>query len=389
MLERRIELSTTIAQVANEAANVALDRLWCPQDRRSVVAALARAGRLYFIAFPAAALVVGYGAHEGGHTARAVDSGWTDLHLDITKWPWPTPYIRASGYGVGPPGYRSANSELYNIASGEEGSRRMAEAMLDRVYATDTSHYFDWILLGYARLEFTAYALYDLTPAVVADPSRLFNGGYDFRAYAIEFTSLTNRTRISVDDFQKTARRLRRDAFLNVADMSLVSALLHTWRYIRDGETTTGVSTLSVHGIRVAAGAFASLGADGPERGLNAIVVLDRLFLRGQFSHIDAYGTTDLWAGTLTSRWRRDEGISPRFSAEVRQAQTEPEWTSRTTAHRHGQTLRVGTGATGDLRLGSRPAEWDFDLSYKTRGYLPGLPTPAGLSAGVGITVAF
>jgi hypothetical protein len=346
---------------------------------------------LYFIAFPTAALVVGYGAHENGHMARAVEEGWTQIDIDIQKWPWPTPFIRASGYGVAP-NVATPYRPLYDVASGEEGSRRLAESLLERLFAREDSNYFDWVLLGYAKLEYSAYALYDLTPSTIRSPDALFSDGYDFRSYAIEFTQLkgVGADGLQYRDFQNSARRLRRDAFLNMADLTLASALVRTWRYIRHGETIGRAPALSWQGVTVTGGAFASLAAEGPERGLNALAVTQRLLVRSQISHIDAYGADDLWAWALSSRWRSEHGLAPRLSLEMRQAQTPFEWgPDDRRAHKDGETIRIGLGASGVFLPRSRPVNWDIDVSYKTRGYLPGTPTRAGASASGALEVTF
>jgi hypothetical protein len=175
-----------------------------------------------------------------------------------------------------------------------------------------------------------------------------------------------------------------------MADMAVAGALVRTWRYIRSGDTVGNSPSITILGARLVAGAFASLTPAGPERGLNAIVSSGPIVIRGQLSAVDSYSQNRLWATAVSARWRTPRRIWPRASIEVRQAESSDAERSRLIVPPRGQATIRGSGSlSGQSRLSGHAVEWEFGMSYKTRGYLPGRRTAAGLSVDGGITLTF
>ncbi len=378
-IPRNVALLATVGQVGNTGADIALDRLFGPADTRGMGSVLRRIGQLWFVNVPIASLTTMM-THNSGHFARAHEFG-ADVSMDVTDWPWPVPLSGSVEYLDGLHDATPA-LRLAAIGGGEQGSRAARNVLMERILSRDHADYFDHLLLAHSQLDAPLYAWTDLRPRRL----RTFwegtgRGGSlaDFGQYAFEMAShgLRNRGFLRFEDIEREASRLRHAAWLNLADVALWTSAARVIQYVTTGERVAPLTTLRVGWLRLVPGAWASLGSDGPERGVDVWMVSERFLPRVQLRWIDTPSDRRLWALGGTLRAREGAPLLPEARADVWQRE----------GKRAG--FRLELGARGTFHRAGRPFETAVMVGYKTEGYLADAPRKAGVLASAGVVIPF
>lgn len=377
-IPRHVSLLTTAGQIGNKGADVALDKVFGPATGRSRGGVLRRIGQLWFVNVPIASLTTMM-THNTGHFARAHELG-ADVSMDVTDWPWPIPISGSveylDGFGDVDPWHT-----LGAIGGGEQGSRAARDVLMERMLRHDRpADYFDHLLLVHMQLDAPLYAWTDLRPGRI-DRFLSTGGGQlaDYGQYAFEMAILRHVRRGSGEfpNLRREADRLRNAAWLSLADVALWTSAARVIQYVATGERAAPLNTLRVGGLRLMPGAWASLGSDGPERGVDVWMVSDRFLPRMQLRWIDTPSNRRLWGLGGTLRAREGARLLPEARADVWQ--------------REGKDpgFRFELGARGTLRRAGKPFETSLSIGYKTEGYLADAPRKAGLLASVGVVIPF
>src|SRR5204862_4091729 len=123
-------------------------------------------------------------AHNAGHFARAAEFGLHGGRTTVEQWPWPIPLFGSVEYVSQPVSFEEAVSQgLAVVGGGEQGSTLTKQRLADQIYSRDSTGYFDWLLLGYASLDYPTYAWSNLRDSNRGEPG-------DFRNYATVLTFL-------------------------------------------------------------------------------------------------------------------------------------------------------------------------------------------------------
>ena len=179
---------------------------------------------MWLVNLPIAALAQGV-AHDFGHFARLDEVGIHTRQRTIKQWPWPVP-VTISAEDFGPFHRLIPAAQLGILGAGEQASLTLKQSLTDKIYGGDRADYFDWVLLGYAALDFPAYGFSDLRPSYFESLQQFFAAGPgDFRQYVATLAVL-DPAGFSLQALQTHADSLRRDCWLNLVDYPLFAASL-------------------------------------------------------------------------------------------------------------------------------------------------------------------
>ncbi len=386
-LPRRVALFTAASEAANRAADLGLDRLF-GNARRERSRIVLRIARLWLVNLPIAALTTA-ASHNAGHFARVNEVGHGEQFLQVTQWPWPIPAVgtvEGSDTLIEDPLMR-----LAVFGGGEQGSGVLKDKAIDKIYTSDRADYFDWVLAGYASLDFPLYAWTDLRPSYFKSPDSVWNSQLaDFRNYVLTEQSMTAANVVraggglylpdpaaQMAGLSRFARQIRRSAWLNLADFTLWSAFHRTVRYAATGERSTANPALTLGCVRIVPGAYATLGTVGLERGVDVRVLGARYV-----THVNVRQTSPPPGG---SRWGFGVGLRSRTPTAIRPEAQVDLWQRL----QRGPGFRVEAGFRAPVRNGSQPFETAFRVGYKSQGYLTEAPYRATLLASISTSIRF
>jgi hypothetical protein len=383
-LPRRVALFMSLGEAANRGADLGLDKVFGDErEGRSRVAL--RIARLWFVNLPIAALTTA-SSHNAGHFARMNEVERGEHVLHVTHWPWPVPLVGTIEWGTSR--IETPMQEMSVVGGGEQGSRVLKERVVDKIYTSNRADYFDWVLAGYASLDFPMYAWTDLRPSYFSSPDRFWNSNpADFRNYvhaeqdAVRIAGgdglFALNPAVQLGGLKRFAREIRRSAWLNLADFTLWSAFQRTIQYAISGERATANPSLSVGPLRLVPGAYATLGTVGLERGLDVRVLGSRYLTHLNIRHTAPPAGGGRWGLGIGMRSRTKTAIRPETQVDVWQ--------------RPGNQpgFRVEAGLRGPLRTGSQPFETALRFGYKCEGYLSDAPYRATLLASISTTIRF
>lgn len=371
---RRTAVFVTAGQAVNRAADAAIDAVLGAQRERKPGDVLIRLARLWFVNLPVAALAEG-AAHDSGHFARDAEFSNVRGRRHIKQWPWPVPIAVSVEYvGVSSQAEAGPRDALAVLGGGEQAAALGKQRLADQIYRHDASGYFDSVLFAYSSLDYPVYAWSD------------FGGGLgvpgDFQQYTRLLTILgpvptvnggaSNggaSTIVGLAAFERNEDRLRSGAWLNLLDFSLWQSIERVGRYVATGQRVTSNATLNVHGLRLVPAAYATLGSEGPERGVDVRVVSSAMLTRVDVRRITTPSDQSLWGTGVAIRSRDMRRFLPEANLDVWQ--------------------RAGRGAGFRIEAGTAHAmtfaksNWDASvrLGYKTEGYLLDAPQRATLLA--------
>jgi hypothetical protein len=390
-LPRRVGLYTALGEAANRGADLGLDKLFGDGKRGRSRVAL-RIARLWLVNLPIAALTTAV-SHNAGHFARMNEVERGDHVLHVTQWPWPIPIVGTVEWGTSR--IDTPMQQMSVVGGGEQGSGVLKERVVDKIYASDRADYFDWVLAGYAALDFPAYAWTDLRPSHFSSLDRFWSSNpADFRNYVAAEQEMAQQmadddvvpngeglfirsVALELRDLSRFARQIRRSAWLNLADYTVWSAFRRTVQYAATGERSTINPALAVGPLRIVPGAYATLGTVGLERGVDVRVLGSR-----SLTHVNVRHTSPPTGG---SRWGFGIGLRSRTATAIQPEGQIDAW--QRPEHRTG--FRVEAGLRGPLGHGSQPFETAFRVGYKTEGYLTDAPYRATLLASISTTIRF
>jgi hypothetical protein len=261
------------------------------------------------------------------------------------------------------------------VGGGEQGAHLQKDRLVDKIYSRESADYFDWLVVGYATLDFPTYAWYDLRPSRLASGSAFAEGAADFRNYVAALADLEPGG--GFETVRRKAREIRRAAWLNLADFTLWSGATRMVRYVRTGQRRTKSPVLRIKGLRLVPGAYSTLSSVGPENGVDVRVLSARYL-----GHLNVRRTS---ARQRAGRWGAGFGLTSR-EARWRLPEMQGDlW------QRAGPTpgFRMEAGSRGVLRPGEHALEGAFRLGYKSAGYLVDAPARAGLLASVSASIRF
>lgn len=386
-IPRRVALFTALGEAANRGADLGLDRIFGGENRGRSRLAL-RIARLWLVNLPIAALTTA-SSHNAGHFARMNEVEPGDHVLHVTQWPWPVPLVGTIEWGTSR--IETPMQEMSVVGGGEQGSGVLKERIVDKIYTSDRADYFDWVLAGYASLDFPAYAWTDLRPAHFSSPDRFWSSNpADFRNYVIAEHRAAGRAgppderffivdfpAFELNGFEGFARQIRRSAWLNLADFTVWSAIHRTARYAATGERSTANPAVTVGRVRIIPGAYASLSTVGLERGVDVRMLGSRYL-----THLNVRHTSPPTGG---SRWGLGLGLRSRTATVIRPEAQIDVW--QRLEHRAG--FRVEAGIRGPVRKSPQPFETAIRIGYKSEGYLSDAPYRATLLASVSTSIRF
>ena len=366
-LERQAYLFTGAAQGVNRAADWGLDTLLRTTHDRNRKGGLIRFARLWLVNLPVASLTQVH-VHDSGHFARLREQGVSSWTRETTRWPWPLPLTYSIEYPNEERTF-SPRAELAIQGGGEEGSRTLAGHLLDRIYEGESASYFDWVLYGYSKLDFSMYALTDLRDGST--------GSGDFNSYAwllLNATREEDRTEARLAHYRSD---LRQAAVWNLADFSVVAGFARLGQYVVTGERQTGNMTLRLGPVRFVPGGYATLTPDGPEKGVDVRLLGNTYLTTVSAGAISTVSDTHLWRASGQIQPRSNTRILPEVRASIWQ---------RSSA-RIGGSLEVG--AKGRMRVAGRDVGLGGRVGYKTPGYLAGHPEKASVLASATVSAIF
>jgi hypothetical protein len=364
-IRRSNGLFTAAADTINIGADFGLDAVFGDHRAHGPTAALGRLARVWLVNLPIAALAEGV-AHDYGHFARLDEVGIDTRRRIITQWPWPVP-ITTSVEDFGAFDRLAPAAQLDILGAGEQASRTLKQSLTDKIYSGDRADYFDWVLLGYAALDFAAYGFSDLSASHVGSLRQFFaDGPGDFRQYVATLAAL-DPAGFSLQTLQTHADRLRRDCWLSLVDYALVAAVSRVATYVVTGERRTAPPTLTIGRLRMVPGVHASLTAFGPARGLDI-----RLVTSPYLYHFGAdVITTPANGHLLATAFELRSRDLPRLLPEVRLNL----WQRPTP----GAGVRLEAGVRRAIPRAGGRLEGSVHVGYKTEGYLADAPRRAGL----------
>ena len=364
-IRRSNGLFTAAAETINLGADFGLDVAFGDHRARGPKAVLGRLARVWLVNLPIAALAQGV-AHDYGHFARLDEAGIHTRQRTITQWPWPVP-VTISAEDFGPFHRLIPPAQLGILGAGEQASLTLKQSLTDKIYSGDRADYFDWVLLGYAALDFPAYGFSDLRPTYFESLQQFFAAGPgDFRQYAATLAVL-DPAGFSLQTLQTHADSLRRDCWLNLVDYPLFAAVSRVATYVVTGDRRTAPPTLTLRRLRVVPGAHASLTTLGPAKGLDIRLVTSPYLYHVGAEVIRTPANNRLWAATLELRSRDTARLLPEVRLNVWQRPM-PDAGFRLEAGVRRVIPRTGGRLEGSVHVG-----------YKTEGYLADAPGRAGL----------
>lgn len=377
-MAQRTALWTAAGETINRGADSGLDALFGRADQRRRKDVFTRLGRIWLVNLPIAALTQG-AVHDSGHFSRLTEVDIRSGGRHIVQWPWPVPVAISSEYVSGPqPEALTLTQELAIVGGGEQASTLMKDRLANQIYSRDTADYFDWMLLAYASLDYPVYAWTDLGGGIQGEPG-------DFRQYAWVATVVDPHAYASGREYffalqdadRRTVSRLRRDAWLNLADYSLWQGVSQVVRYVATGQRRTRNSTVRIGRLGIIPSAYATLSSLGPERGVNL-----RLLSQPFLTSVNIRQTLTPVSGTL---WGAGVGVRSRAPERLLPEGKLDAW--QRIGKRPGFRLEIG--ARRRVSVAAHPIETSVRLGYKTEGYLLDAPTRAGLLAAVSVGTRF
>jgi hypothetical protein len=253
------------------------------------------------------------------------------------------------------------------LGGGEQGAYTLKQTLTDRIYSTNTANYFDWLVLGYAALDYPLYAWSDLSPSSLTS----FDAFYrtqpgDFRQY-VRALDESESGEIRILTVREYANGIRRDAWLNLADYALWAGFARVGAYVVTGSRRTTNPAIRIGAVRIVPGAHATLSSLGPEKGVDV-----RLLTSAYLSHLDVRAITlpsgrHLWGSGVTLRSRETRRFLPEARADIWQRPTE------------GPGFRFEAGARDEIPGVGGRLDASFHVGYKSAGYLADAPERAGI----------
>jgi len=385
-MRRYASLTTAAGQLANRGADVALDRVFGIPQGTGARAVVHRLVRTYFVSLPIAALSA-TAAHELGHVARGHEGGLSFSGFRVAQWPWPVPVMSARLYADLSGEAPTELNELSAIAGGAEAARVQEDVLLDNIYSDRTTNYFNWLLVADAKLEMPLYAWTDEGPPMpLGDPGQFADEFGVIRAVS-RFRPTEPGVYFVDTRAHATAawQTMRRGMWLNIADYSLVAAIVQTVRYVRTGNRQTSVPAWRLGSWALVPALQFSLTSQGFERAVDMRIVGPRAVSHAALRWTDVPSGDRLWAGAFEMHAaRRASGWQPLFRADVFERTAGPsDWSGG------GVGARVEAGARLRVHTGSRPADVGFRIGYKARGYLIDAPERRTWLGGVSLAMTF
>jgi hypothetical protein len=373
-LPRRVSLFTALGEAANRGADIGLDRVFGRDNERRRSRVALRVARLWLVNLPIAALTTA-ASHNAGHFARINELEHGDQFLRVTHWPWPIPLV-GTVEGSTTPLADHPLTAMAVFGGGEQGSSVLREQLLDKIYTSDRADYFEWVLVGYASLDFPMYAWTDLRPSHFVSLDAFFNTTpADFRNYVLTQAQVGGQPDLQA--MSRFARQIRRSAWLNLADLALWSAVSRTFQYAATGERSTTNPVLSIGPLRIVPAAYSALGTLGLERGIDV-----RVIGASYLTHVTVRRTSIPFG---SGRWGIGLGLRARRSAAIRPEGQVDIW--RRLGNETG--FRVEAGLRRALLKGAQPLETSFRIGYKSEGYLVDAPYRATVLASIATTIRF
>jgi hypothetical protein len=362
-IHRYTGLFAAAGETLNWGADLGLDALVGANSERRPRDLLARLGRLWFVNLPIASLTH-VASHDYGHFARADEAGFHTRALRVTHWPWPIP-LTGSVESAGP---RPAPSvQLSELGGGEQAVYTLKQTLTDKIYSANTANYFDWLVLGYAALDYPMYAWSDLSPSSLTSFDAFFRTQPgDFRQYVLALAEIESGE-IKIRTVREYANGIRRDAWLNLADYALWAGFARVGAYVVTGSRQTTNPAIRIGALRIVPGAHATLSSLGPEKGVDV-----RLLTSAYLSHLDVRAIAlpsgrHLWGSGVTMRSRETSRFLPEARADIWQRPTE------------GPGFRFEAGARHELPAFGGRLDASFHVGYKSAGYLADAPERAGI----------
>ena len=368
-IRRYAGLFAATGETLNWGADLGLDALVGANAERRPRDLLARLGRLWFVNLPIASLTHA-ASHDYGHFARGDEAGFHTRALRVTHWPWPIPLtgsVEGEGEGEDDGPRPDPSVKLPILGGGEQGAYTLKQTLTDKIYTADTANYFDWLVLGYAALDFPLYAWSDLSPSSLTSFDAFFRTQQgDFRQYVLALDEIESGE-IKIRTVREYANGIRRDAWLNLADYALWAGFARVGAYVVTGSRRTTNPAIRIGAVRVVPGAHATLSSLGPEKGIDV-----RLLTSAYLSHLDARAITlpsgrHLWGSGVTMRSRDTRRFLPEARADVWQRPTE------------GPGFRFEAGARHEIPAFGGRLDASFHVGYKSDGYLADAPERAGI----------
>jgi hypothetical protein len=372
-IRRYTGLFAAAGETLNWGADLGLDALVGANSERRPRDLLARLGRLWFVNLPIASLTHA-ASHDFGHFARGDEAGFHTRALRVTHWPWPIPIAGSvEGFGQRP----DPSVQLPILGGGEQGAYTLKQTVTDRIYSSNTANYFDWLVLGYAALDYPLYAWSDLSPSSFTS----FDAFYrtqpgDFRQYVRALDEIESGE-IQIRTVREYANGIRRDAWLNLADYPLWAGFARVGAYLVTGSRRTTNPAIRIGAVRVVPGAHATLSSLGPEKGIDV-----RLVTSAYLSHLDVRAITlpsgrHLWGSGVTLRSRATRRFLPEVRADIWQRPTD------------GPGFRLETGARHEVPASGGRLDLSFHVGYKSSGYLADAPERAGVLVSLSGTLRY
>jgi hypothetical protein len=383
-MRRDAALATAFGQTVNRVADMALDRLVPSRTAGGWKQVAGRATAMYFVTLPVAAFSHTT-AHETGHLARIHEAGLRVDRLRIDHWPWPVPFLRAELVLGSTVATRLSDQAWLGLAGGgSEASQLQADTLVDRIYSRDVASYFDWVLVASAKLDMPLYIWRDLRAAHVRDLASFFASAESFgdpRQYVLNYSRIVEAARghntDSLETIRHTAAALRRGAWWNLADFTLWTGMARAAAYVVGGTRETANAALAVGPLRLLPAAHFVLTPLGPERGVGVRALSAAFVSRVDVRWIDPPAGRRLWAGGVAMLARARASFVPQWRADLWQR----------AGDRPG--FRIEAGGSRDLHIAGRTLGTNFEVGYKTTGYLAGTPNRAGVLVSIGATVRF
>jgi hypothetical protein len=369
---RRTAIYTAAGQGLNRAADAGLDALFGRTGTRRTRDVFARLGRIWFVNLPIAALAQG-AAHDSGHFARLAEFGVHAGRRQMEQWPWPVPIAISVELVPPPESFDAALAQgLAVLGGGEQGSTLTKQRLADQIYQRDATGYFDWMLVAYASLDYPIYAWSDLSGHIEAAFER---GPGDFLQYAEFMTFLGPNP--GAEAQARNEDRLRRGAWLNLADYSLWQALIRVGQYVATGERRAENATVRIGALRLVPSAYATLGSLGPERGAEVRFVASSLLTRLNVRYTTTPDEAGLWGAGAVVRSRDPRRLRPEGNVDVWQRPGK------------GAGVRVEAGSTRTLTIAGHALDVSARIGYKTEGYLTDAPMRATVLAAFSLSTRF
>jgi hypothetical protein len=372
-----------IGEAANRAADLALDRAFTDTRGGGAGKIAWRLGRLWLVSMPIASFAHG-GSHDGGHFARDDEIVSGGHSRTVLRWPWPVPLLvteeHSAGYDEVHWSEAPASAYLGPIGGGEQGALALRRRLTDAAYTRGDLGYFDATLLVYATLDFPLYAWTDLRGTPFTSFSRFYEGTPgDFRQYAEAeaCVGLASGQAPSLAGMNRFGAEIRRSAWLNLADTTLWFSVHRAARYLATGEASGGMPTIRLGNLHLSAGAYATLGSTGLERGIDVRFQQTPRVIRLNVRSVAVPNGRLRWGGGINVLPRAREGIRPLAQLDVWQGLD------------RGTGARFEAGLRRAFHVGGQPLDTGFRVGYKSEGYLPDAPTRHGVLGSVFTTVRF